>query len=73
MTPATDDPAKRRFQIMVAFRVYGLVLIALGLVIWKTHWVGVTHPQVGRITVAAGVGVLTVIPALLRRQWRRGR
>jgi hypothetical protein len=65
------DPAKVRFQIIGLLRLYGLALIALGFVLWKSHWLGVTQPRVGRITVAVGVLVLTVLPALLRRHWRR--
>jgi len=67
------DPSKMRFRIIGLMRLYGLLLVALGFALWKTHWLGVTQPRVGRITVAVGVAVLALLPALLRRHWRRAR
>jgi len=67
------DPARQRFLIIGTLRLYGLALIALGFVLWRTDWVGVTQPHLGRIVVAVGVFVLTVVPAVLRRMWRRAR
>ena len=67
------DPARQRFLIVAALRVYGILLIALGFILWRTGWVGVVQPYLGRIVVAVGVFVLTVLPALLRRRWRRAR
>jgi|GEM_PF-4570049 len=65
------DPAKGRYQILGLMRLYGLALTALGLILWRTAWVGITQPLLGRITIVVGMAVLTVIPALLRRHWRR--
>ena len=73
MNADATDPAKLRFQLIALMRLYGLALVVLGFVLWRTDWLGFTHPRVGRITVAAGVGVLTILPALLRRRWRRDR
>ena len=67
----TEDVARQRFRIVAAFRLYGIALISLGFVLWKTAWVGVTQPYLGRVVIAVGMAVLTLLPALLRRMWRR--
>ena len=66
----TADPAKRQYQILGLLRLYGLALTALGLILWRTAWVGITQPFLGRIVIVIGMAVLTVIPALLKRHWR---
>lgn len=63
--------ARRRFQIVMAIRLYGLALIALGLALWRTDWVGVTQPKLGAYTLAGGVLVLVAVPRLIVRHWRR--
>ncbi len=65
------DPARQRFQLMAVLRLYGLALVALGMVLWRTAWLGVTQPHLGRIVIVVGMIVLTLLPALLRRHWRR--
>ena len=63
--------ARQRFQIVMALRLYAFALIALGLVLWRTDWVGVTQPLLGRYTLGVGAIVLVAGPRLLMRRWRR--
>lgn len=68
---AQPDLWRARFRLVGLFRLYGLALVALGLVVWRTDWVGGTNAAVGRVVVAAGAAVLFLAPALLKRRWRR--
>lgn len=63
--------ARQRFQIVMAVRLYALALIALGLVLWRTDWIGVVQPRLGVYTLVVGVLVLVAVPRLIMRRWRR--
>jgi len=63
--------ARQRFQIVMAIRLYSLALIALGLMLWRTDWVGVVQPKLGAYTLGVGVVVLVAVPRLVMRHWRR--
>lgn len=65
---SVPDPAKRRVDILLALRLAGAVLFALGLTRWvRGH--GAPNP-VAALILLAGFALLIGIPWVLRRRWR---
>lgn len=63
--------ARQRFRIVLLFRVYGIALAVLGMVLWRTDWVGTVQPLLGRLVLLAGVLDVVLLPRLLGWWWRR--
>lgn len=71
MTAPADDPAMKRFFALHAVRLAAALIIALGVVVWQTDKLtAAPSPLAGKAIFAAGMFVMLVLPALLRRRWR---
>lgn len=65
------DPARARFFAIQAVRLGGVLLVFLGMAVWRTDLVadgGV--PALGGILMLLGLVELAVVPKLLARRWR---
>lgn len=65
------ERARRRFQMLTGLRLAGLMAAATGVALWQGWVFGVVAPGYGRGTLALGIAFLFVLPAILRRRWRR--
>ena len=65
-----NDPAMTRFLALQLARVAGVVLAAVGVLLWQTPSFGYPQPAPGKALFALGLFLTLVIPALLRRRWR---
>ena len=69
-----DDEAKwkRRFQLFMAIRLFGLATLFAGIAIMFTDFLREGGwPAVGAVLVAVGVIDAVVAPKLLKKQWDR--
>ncbi|MBB4632614.1 hypothetical protein [Sphingosinicella soli] len=65
-----NDPAKRRWLLLNAMRVGGIILMVVGLLIWRKGIGGYQDELVGKILFVFGLFEAMILPALLRRAWR---
>ena len=71
MTESTHDPAKARFFTLQLSRLAGLLIVGIGVLLWRTDAIGGTpQPIAGKALLALGLFMSLVVPALLRRRWR---
>ncbi len=66
----TPDPAQNRWMLINVLRVGGIIMMVIGLLIWKKNIGGYQDDLVGKIIFVLGLFETLVIPALLRRAWR---
>ena len=63
--------AKRRFATLQLTRLAGLVLVMLGLTLWRTDMlISPPNPLAGKLLFAVGAFAMLIVPILLARQWR---
>ncbi|QQN74806.1 hypothetical protein [Croceicoccus sp. YJ47] len=69
-----SDPAARRFFVIQAVRVAGVVVAVWGLSAsyGRAPWLGGAPAWVGALVLAAGTAVALIGPRLLARKWRSG-
>ena len=71
MTETPHDPAKARFLVLQLSRLGGLIIIGLGVLLWRTDSIGgAAQPTAGKALLALGLFMTLVVPPLLRRRWR---
>jgi hypothetical protein len=71
MTEPTRDPAKARFFALQLSRLGGLLVIGLGVLLWRTDSIGgAPQPTAGKALLALGLFMALVVPPLLRKRWR---
>jgi|TARA_R100000501_G_scaffold17911_1_gene34678 hypothetical protein len=72
MTNMPDEPtAKSRFLRMSAVRIFGMVLVILGMQIWLKDAFGYQDEMTGKLVAVLGVACMFLVPAMLRRHWRQ--
>jgi hypothetical protein len=71
MTEPTRDPAKARFLMLQVARLGGILIVGLGVMLWRTDAIaGSPQPIAGKALLALGLFISLVVPALLRKRWR---
>lgn len=71
MTEPTHDPARSRFFALHLCRLAGMIVAAVGILLWRSDAIGgYPQPTLGKALLAAGLFVFLVVPALLRKRWR---
>ncbi len=68
--PTRNDPAQNRWMLLNVLRASGVIVMVVGLLIWKKNIGGYQDELVGKIIFVAGLFETLVMPALLRRMWR---
>jgi hypothetical protein len=72
MSNAAIDVAKRRFFMLQGMRLFGMVLVVCGLLLWRTtELVSPPNPLAGKILFGIGAFIMLVVPVMVLRQWRR--
>ena len=64
------DPAKKRWVFLNVLRIGGLIIMAVGLLIWRKGIGGFQDELIGKILFVLGIFEALVLPAALRRSWR---
>lgn len=65
-----SDPAKTRWILLNAMRIGGLIVMAVGLLIWRKGIGGFQDEMIGKAVFLIGLFETLIIPAMLRRAWR---
>ena len=65
-----SDPAKTRWILLNAMCIGGLIVMAVGLLIWRKGIGGFQDEMIGKAVFLIGLIETLIIPAMLRRAWR---
>jgi len=65
-----NDPAKTRWILLNVLRIGGIVIMVIGLVIWRKGIGGYQDDLVGKALFVIGLFEALLLPAMLRRAWR---
>lgn len=66
----TPDPARARLLILTLVRLFGILLIAAGMLLATRNWLGDASRVAGIALLLAGLAQLWLVPRALLRAWR---